>query len=431
MNSEQYKVLAAALALDSFTARALSERAGVNINTVKAWLRRHDSLVEATGERAPATSRGGRRAAVWRARDGAREEMARTLDLQWGEFRGELLTPEDAMAAFADPEARVWVRKHLRRAARADDEAQRAQHLEQAREWFEHEQDLVADWRRNGFEPPADIAAEHQELQDQLDAFEIHVDRLRFDRRVADVQSTATWLVTSLNGWFQTAGHAASAAFDPLRLRRDGASLEGQLATVVRMADQVADVSHDQLVVAMVVALGRSLRPDARVTLCETLLELTLRNVGAALRAHFGGPPGGLVERRDLLHVLAGMEDWPRLVFDDGIGAWFDSLQNSSHWADELAPFYVELAQYRPNAVRRFLLEGKYAPLTRISERISEHDREWDLLVTDLREPRVGFLERIRRWLAEFGSPGGPDWQDFSPHSVAARLGGTDMTRAA
>jgi hypothetical protein len=321
--------------------------------------------------------------------------MARTLDLQWGEFRGELLTPEDAMAAFADPEARVWVRKHLRRAARADDEAQRAQHLEQAREWFEHEQDLVADWRRNGFEPPADIAAEHQELQDQLDAFEIHVDRLRFDR------------------------HAASAAFDPLRLRRDGASLEGQLATVVRMADQVADVSHDQLVVAMVVALGRSLRPDARVTLCETLLELTLRNVGAALRAHFGGPPGGLVERRDLLHVLAGMEDWPRLVFDDGIGAWFDSLQNSSHWADELAPFYVELAQYRPNAVRRFLLEGKYAPLTRISERISEHDREWDLLVTDLREPRVGFLERIRRWLAEFGSPGGPDWQDFSPPTCA------------
>lgn len=400
MKPTQYKILAAAMALGTFTKRELTDRANVNFSTVSSWLERNPDFVRKTGDIRNAHKKGGRPAEVWKVRDPARDNIRQILKDLWGDQIQQLIQPQDAAAAFADTEARDRTRMHLYCAGLREDGESREAELENAKWWFAREERKHNRWTRHGFPPPPEVADEVRSLKHHLDGFGAKVDRLRFDVRAHTLASAAEWLSTSLNRWFSSQPNERSTPFAPLAFDKRK-NLDTQLEVAISTVDVLAGIPKDRLILALVICLSRVDAGAARNALCNTLVRVGFDVVADSLRKQFSSTPV-TGESFNLLHVFAGLGEFPRMVAENDVGTWVDSLAYSSLLSDRLTPFYINLLQHRPHAILGRIIEEKSNSLNRLIRDVGSNPLYWTNYISGLRQDHVRVFEQVGRWQDEY-----------------------------
>jgi hypothetical protein len=388
VNAEQYKIIASAIVLDNFTVRDLSEHSEVKVSTVKAWLNRNKGQrVEVTGQLEVSSPGGGRRQQIWRVKESARGELLSLVDRFSSALRKDLVTAEEARAAFEDPEARIRVRTHLLTAARTDDEDRRAQELQRAKKWLAHQEKVFKAWAANGYEPPPALNDEVASLRNQTKAFDLGVDRLGNTVQLRSLSSAAAWLSAGFEAWFAADHPKAEAPFAPLGLSRNERPAK-QITTIIGMCEEVARIPADRLVVALLICLGRMKAGAARRAVCDTLLIIDIPWIVRALHSQLDDAQSSFETRRAIVHIMAGLRNFPRLVYDGMLGGWFEFVRNSSLWCDEIAPFYADIAIRQPRTVETRVVEGIFVSLRRVLDKIRAQDPVWMSMTEGLEVPQ-------------------------------------------
>lgn len=424
-NPEQYKVLSGVVALRSFTARELSDRSTVNLNTVKSWLRRHPDIVEKSGEKKSGVL-AGRPSEVWRFREVAVERVSELLDSLWSEARGgrTILTQDDAMRAFSNSDARIRVRRHLHRAMGARDEDLRTFEISEARSWFSHEMDKIADWRSSGHEPPSALLEELEWFKCQFDALDMRIDRLVFCENLKNPVESADWIASSVRTWLAGSDRVecASRPFSPLRFDMLG-DLSQQLAKALKMVEQMATLPRGRFLVSALMSLIFVDCNDVRRIICEMLMRVGAKPIGRALHDHFDEARIDVRTRRELVCVLIALSNFPRLMQNECVGGWLDSLRYSPLWADEIAIFYFNPMSHREQYVRANLTETLAPSFLRLEKLINDAPQGWRAITAGIPEVFVdGAADQISSLINEIS----PVYKNLSQQIEISERDSTD-----
>ena len=416
MKAERFRILAGILALRRFTAAELAAATGVNGNTIGSALRRQTSLgrfLQDTGE--TLRTKSGRPQKIWCIREDKLAEARALFD----EVSGPALTrgeaAEAAAAAFADRDTRLMIRRHLLLASKARDPETRHEELEEAQDWLEHERERLADWTGEGFAIPDHVAAEMEELEAWFAGFDLNVDRLGFERHSWDPSHMTDWLTTGLERWFSPMAGPSLDAFHPLRLAPSAdvgqeRALVSQLLTVLKTADRLATVPLDWLLLALLMALPRLHDRRARNVVCDVLEQIGFDRVGRALQDHTEKAHNTPGMRRTVLHVLFALIDFPALLQNPTVLAWFTKLRVSKLWSEDHVGVYIRALEHLPDGDTMREVREREDDLRRWLDRLQHSDENWGRLTDGIND--IGAISgRIRRLLKALSAPKG--WSQF------------------